>query len=101
MYKFSYTCFSFKGNSSDESFIHDSSDNDSSDNEKRWVKEVQKNYRLIKKNEREREQQNENNISLIPKYEWKMDKIKNQVKFEDGDPQKKKQNKYRTILILS
>ncbi|KYN31596.1 Nucleolar protein 10 [Trachymyrmex septentrionalis] len=82
-----------KGNSSDESFIHDSSDNDSSDDEKQWVKEVQKNYRLIKKNEREREQQNEDNINLIPKYELKMDKIKNQVKFEDGGPQKKKQNK--------
>ncbi|KAG5319778.1 NOL10 protein, partial [Acromyrmex heyeri] len=79
-----------KGNSSDESFIHDNSDNDSSDDEKQWVKEVQKNYRLIKKNEREREQ-NEDNINLIPKYE--LDKIKNQVKFEDGGPQKKKQNK--------
>ncbi|KYQ46949.1 Nucleolar protein 10 [Trachymyrmex zeteki] len=82
-----------KGNSSDESFIHDSSDNDSSDDEKQWVKEVQKNYRLIKKNEREREQQNEDNINLIPKDELKIDEIKNQVKFEDGGPQKKKQNK--------
>ncbi|KYN19287.1 Nucleolar protein 10 [Trachymyrmex cornetzi] len=81
------------GNSSDESFIHDSSDNDSSDDEKQWVKEVQKNYRLIKKTEREREQQNEDNINPIPKYELKMDKIKDQVKFEDGGPQKKKQNK--------
>ncbi|XP_018404472.1 PREDICTED: nucleolar protein 10-like [Cyphomyrmex costatus] len=82
-----------KGNSSDESFIHDSSDNDSSDNEKQWVKEVRKNYRLIKKNEREKEQLNEDSINPISKDELKMDKIKSQVKFEDGGPQKKKQNK--------
>lgn len=92
--KISYTYFSFKGNSSDESFVHDSSDNDSSDDEKSWVKEVRKNYRLIKKNEREREQENEED-NLIAKNEPKMDKIKNEVKFEEGSPQMKKQNKYR------
>lgn len=83
----------FKGDSSDESFIHDSSDDDSSDDEKPWVKEVQKNYRLIKKNEREKEQENEEDDNLIVKNEPEMNKVKNEVKFEEGGPEKKKRNK--------
>lgn len=82
-----------KDNSSDESFIHDSSD--SSDDEKPWVKQVQKNYRLIKKNERERELENadEDNDSDVVKDEPKLDQIENNVKFEAGESVKKKQNK--------
>ncbi|EZA53311.1 hypothetical protein DMN91_005222 [Ooceraea biroi] len=79
--------------SSDESFIHDS-DDESSDDEKPWVKEVQKNYRLIRKNKREREEESgdENNDSVV-KNEPKLDEIQNNVKFEVGEPVKKKQSK--------
>jgi len=85
----------------DENFFYDSSVNDSSDDEKPWVKEVQKNYRLIKKNEKKRERENEDDNNLITRNELKLDKIKNEVKFEEGGPQKKKQNKYRAILIFN
>jgi len=84
----------------DENFFYDSSVNDSSDDEKSWVKEVRKNYRLIKKNEKKRERENEDDNNLITRNELKIDKIKNEVKFEEGDPQKKKQNKYRNRTIL-
>lgn len=78
--------FSLKGNSSDESFIHDSFD--SSDDEKPWAKEVRKNYRLIRKNEREKEQENsgEEDNNPAAKNEPRLDKIKNDVKFEEGEP---------------
>jgi len=79
----------------DENFFYDNSVNDSSDDEKPWVKEVRKNYRLIKKNEKKRERENEDDNNLITRNEPKIDKIKNEVKFEEGGPQKKKQNKYR------
>lgn len=78
--------FFLKGNSSDESFIHDSSD--SSDDEKLWAKEVRKNYRLIKKNEREKEQESsgeEDNNSIMQNKPG-LDKVKNNVKFEEGKP---------------
>ncbi|XP_012542067.1 nucleolar protein 10 [Monomorium pharaonis] len=81
-----------KGNSSDESFVHDSSDNDSSDDEKPWVKEVRKNYRLIKKNERKREQESDDN-NLITRNEPEINKVRSEVKFEEGGPEKKKRNK--------
>lgn len=85
-----------QGNSSDESFIHDSPDDDSSDDDKVWVKEVRKNYRLIKRNERETEQErssdNEDN-DAITKNETEIDKFKNDVKFQEGGLEKKKQNK--------
>jgi len=91
---------SFKGNSSDESFIHDSSD-DSSDDEKPWAKEMRKNYRLLKKNEREREQENEDeeNNSVI-KNESDLDESNeadmlndNDMCLDTGGLEEKKQNK--------
>lgn len=91
------TDFSFKGNSSDENMFHDSSDNDSSDSEKPWVKEVRKNYRLIKKNEREKQQEDDDN--LIARNEPRMNEIKYEVKFEEGGPERKKRNKYRYYFI--
>ncbi|XP_011645134.1 nucleolar protein 10 [Pogonomyrmex barbatus] len=83
-----------KGNSSDESLLHDNSDEDSSDDEKSWVKEVRKNYRLIKKNEREQEQesQTEDN-NLAAENDSEMNEIKTKVKFEEGGLEKKKRNK--------
>lgn len=85
-----------KGNSSDESFIHDSPDDDSSDDDKVWVKEVRKNYRLIKRNEREKEQErtsDDEDNDAITKNETQLDKIKNNVKFQEGGLEKKRQNK--------
>lgn len=82
------------GNSSDESFIHDSPDDDSSDDDKVWVKEVRKNYRLIKKNEREEEQgSDDEDNDATAKNEAELDEIKNDVKFQEGGLEKKKQNK--------
>lgn len=82
-----------KGNSSDESFIHES-DDESSDDEKLWAKEVQKNYRLIRRNERIKEQESEDaDNDTIVKNGSKLDDIKNDVKFEEGEPEKKKRNK--------
>lgn len=54
---------------------------------------MQKNYRLIKKNEREKEQENEEDDNLIVKNELEMNKVINEVKFEEGGPEKKKRNK--------
>lgn len=85
-----------KGNSSDESFIHDSpDDDDSSDDEKPWVKEVRKNYRLMRKNEREKEQESsDEDNDATAKDEAELDEIKNnKVKFQEGGLEKKKQNK--------
>lgn len=81
------------GNSSDESFIHDSPDDDSSDDDKVWVKEVRKNYRLIRKNEREEEQESDGEDNATAKNEAELDEIKNDVKFQEGGLEKKKQNK--------
>ncbi|KAH0946862.1 hypothetical protein HN011_009455 [Eciton burchellii] len=89
-----------QGNSSDESLIHDSSD-DSSDDEKPWAKEMRKNYRLLKKNEREREQENgdEGENSAI-KNELELDESnepdildENDMCLEIGGLEEKKQNK--------
>ncbi|XP_067213552.1 nucleolar protein 10 [Linepithema humile] len=83
-----------QGNSSDDSFIHDGSNDESSDDEKSWVKEVRKNYRLIKRNERMKEQESEDeDNNPIDKNGLKLDDIKNEVKFEEGEPEKKKRNK--------
>ncbi|XP_029159184.1 nucleolar protein 10 [Nylanderia fulva] len=83
-----------QGNSSDESFIHDSPDDDSSDDDKMWVKEVRKNYRSIKRNQREEEQNSDDEDNdATTKNETKLDKIKNDVKFQEGGLEKKKQNK--------
>ncbi|XP_011860145.1 PREDICTED: nucleolar protein 10 [Vollenhovia emeryi] len=83
-----------KGNSSDESFIHDSSDDDSSDDEKPWAKEVRKNYRLMKRKERENEQKNEDDDDdLITRNDSRMNETKRNVIFEEGGPEKKKRNK--------
>ncbi|KAG7212660.1 hypothetical protein KM043_012941 [Ampulex compressa] len=80
-----------KGNSSsDESFIHDSS----SEDEKPWAKEVKKQYRLIKKNERlkddeeeiEREKQSSMNQPRL--YE-----IRDDVEFREAKPVAKKREK--------
>lgn len=82
--------FSLKGESSDESIMYGNSD--SSDDEKTWAKEVRKNYRLLRKNEREKEQEQEQENSeeednnLVAKDVSKLDKIKNDVKFEEGKP---------------
>lgn len=90
------THFSFIDNSSDESFVHDSSDDDSSDDEKPWAKEVRKNYRLMRKNEREKELEsdsNEDDNNLISNNELRTNEIKREVKFEEGGPERKKRNK--------
>jgi hypothetical protein len=91
---------SFKGNSSDESLIHDSSD-DSSDDEKPWAKEMRKNYRLLKKNEREREQENgDEEENSATKNELELDESnepdildENDMCLEIGGLEEKKQNK--------
>lgn len=86
--------FSFcKGNSSDESFIHDSPDDDSSDDEKEWVKQVRKNYRLIRRNEREKESDNENNDTTAKDETTAKNEIQNDIKFQEGGQERKKQNK--------
>lgn len=73
-------------NSSDESFIHDDS---SSEDEKLWVKEVKNQYRLIKKNEKRIQENNDEHIENEPQlYE-----IKENVEFKDAKPVVKKQNK--------
>ncbi|XP_014479583.1 PREDICTED: nucleolar protein 10 isoform X2 [Dinoponera quadriceps] len=79
-----------QGRSSDESFIHDSSD--SSDDEKLWAKEVRRNYRLIRKNEREKEQENsgEEDNNPAAENEPRLKKAKNVVKFEEGKPMERR-----------
>ncbi|CAK9816022.1 Nucleolar protein 10 [Anthophora plagiata] len=79
-------------NSSDESFIHDDS---SSEDEKHWVREVKKQYRLIKKNEREAEESDvdvkdtDERVANQPQlYE-----IKENVEFKDAKPVAKRQSK--------
>ncbi|EFN87882.1 nucleolar protein 10 [Harpegnathos saltator] len=78
-----------QGNNSDESVKYDSSD--SSDDEKLWAKEVRKNYRLLKKNEREEEEEEQENSgeednNPAAKNEPRLGKIRNGVKFEEGEP---------------
>ncbi|XP_076683984.1 nucleolar protein 10 lethal (2) 34Fd [Andrena cerasifolii] len=70
--------------SSDESFIHDDS---SSEDEKPWVKEVRKQYRLIKRKERLSEERDESGN------EPKLYEIKENVEFKDAKPVAKKQIK--------
>lgn len=89
---------SSKGNSSDESLIHDSSDDDSSDDDKSWVKEMRKNYRTIKHNERIKEQENEEKSDNVleknePKLEQATKSDEAKFVFEEGEPGRKKQNK--------
>lgn len=73
--------------------LHDSSGDDSSDDEKSWVKEVRRNYRTIKHNERIREQENAEEDGDNAKNESNLEQIKNDVRLEEGEPGKKKQNK--------
>lgn len=83
----------FLDNSSDESFIHDDS---SSEDEKQWVKEVKNQYRLIKKNERQIQENNENmaDTDELVKNEPQFYEIKEHVEFKDAKPVAKKQSKY-------
>ncbi|KZC14596.1 PREDICTED: nucleolar protein 10 [Dufourea novaeangliae] len=81
-------------NSSDESFIHD--DSSSSEDEKPWVKEVKKQYRLIRKNERQNEENDASEVnndqdvrSRTKLYEIRDDN----VEFRDAKPISKRQNK--------
>ncbi|XP_054011810.1 nucleolar protein 10 [Hylaeus anthracinus] len=79
-------------NSSDESFIHDDS---SSEDEKPWVREVKKQYRLIKKNERQNEVEDENvkdNEQKLGNHS-RLYEIKEHVEFRDAKPVAKRQNK--------
>lgn len=86
--------FIFLDNSSDESFIHDDS---SSEDEKQWIKEMKNQYRLIKKNERQIQENNEStadtNYELV-KNEPQFYEIKEHVEFKDAKPVAKKQSKY-------
>ncbi|XP_076236423.1 nucleolar protein 10-like isoform X2 [Calliopsis andreniformis] len=80
-------------NSSDESFIHDDS---SSEDEKTWVKEVKKQYRLIKKNERQNEETDEDDTESKNQgsaNQPQFYEIKENVEFKDAKPVVKKQNK--------
>ncbi|XP_043515134.1 nucleolar protein 10 isoform X2 [Frieseomelitta varia] len=79
-------------NSSDESFIHDDS---SSEDEKQWVKEVKNQYRLIKKNERQTQENNESmtDTNELVKNEPQFYEIKEHVEFKDARPIAKKQSK--------
>lgn len=49
----------------------------------------------MRKNEREKEQESDNNEdnNLIANNELKVNKIKREVKFEEGGPERKKRNK--------
>lgn len=85
--------FILSDNSSDESFIHDDS---SSEDEKRWVKEVKKQYRLIKKNEKqaqENDQSIEGNNEHVEKNQPQLYEIKENVEFKDAKPITKRRNK--------
>ncbi|GAB1859529.1 Nucleolar protein 10 [Camponotus japonicus] len=82
-----------QGNSSDESLIHDSPDDDSSDDEREWVKEVRKNYRLIRRNEREKESDDEDNDATVKNDMTAKNEIHNDIKFQEGGLERKKQNK--------
>nr|XP_012135821.1 PREDICTED: nucleolar protein 10 [Megachile rotundata] len=79
-------------NSSDESFIHDDS---SSEDEKVWVKEVKKQYRLMKKNERQKQEDDEDVESADEQAENgpRLYEIKDNVEFKDAKPIAKRQNK--------
>lgn len=83
----------FSDNSSDESFIHDDS---SSDDEKPWVKEVKRQYRLIKKIGKQDEEEDESVKSNDQNLEnhSRLFEIKDHVEFKDAKPIAKKQNKY-------
>lgn len=80
-------------NSSDESFIHD--DDSSSEDEKVWVKEVKKQYRLIRKNEKQArelgDQSVEDGSESIRQPQFY--EIKENVEFKDAKPVTKKRNK--------
>lgn len=81
-----------RGNaSSDESFIHDSS----SEDEKPWVKEVRKQYRLIKKSEREAEENDEaaETDDEQAASQPRLYEIKEDVEFRDAKPVARKRNK--------
>ncbi|CAL7942770.1 unnamed protein product [Xylocopa violacea] len=79
-------------NSSDESFIHD--DDSSSEDEKVWIKEVKKQYRLIRKNEKQAQEgdqsvEDDNKSIHQPQFY----EIKENVEFKDAKPVTKKRNK--------
>jgi len=87
---------SFKGKSSDESLIHDSSD-DSTDDERSWVKEMRKNYRLLKKKQREKEREEENmneeeDFVVKNEIDELHDITENDINFDSDDPEKEEQN---------
>lgn len=84
--------FLFIDNSSDESFIHDNSD--SSDDEKPWVKEVQKQYRLIRRSEREKEEESlDEDDNQTEKKQPQFYEIKDNVEFKGVKPVINKQVK--------
>ncbi|XP_078042598.1 nucleolar protein 10 lethal (2) 34Fd [Augochlora pura] len=78
--------------SSDESFIHDDS---SSEDERQWVNEVKKNYRLIRRNERQNEESEENARKEDESSEnhSRLYEIKDHVEFKDAKPIAKRGNK--------
>ncbi|XP_047370643.1 nucleolar protein 10 isoform X2 [Vespa velutina] len=81
-----------RNSSSDESFIHE----DSSDDEKTWVKDIRKQYRLIKKNRQKEEENNEksNNDMKILNNQPNLYEIKEDVEFKEAKPVASKRNKF-------
>lgn len=77
------------GGSSDESFIHDDS---SSEDEKPWVKEVKKQYRLIKKNERDADEKQAEEDEASQN-QPKLYEIKEDVEFREAKPVARRREK--------
>ncbi|KAF7414179.1 hypothetical protein HZH68_002668 [Vespula germanica] len=80
-----------RNSSSDESFIHE----DSSDDEKTWVKDVRKQYRLIKRSRQKEEENNEksNHNMEILNNQPNLYEIKEDVEFREAKPVASKRNK--------
>ena len=81
-----------KGKTSADEDLHDSS----SDDEKIWAKEVQKKYRMLKRNERQRELEEKSEEELEEKDSDKKTKfyeIKESVQFTGSNLQIRKKNK--------
>lgn len=80
-----------RNSSSDESFIH----KDSSDDEKTWVKDVRKQYRLIKRsrqNEKEDNEKSNHNMEILNN-QPNLYEIKEDVEFKEAKPVMSKRNK--------
>lgn len=76
--------------SSDESFIHESS----SDDEKTWVKDVRKQYRIIQRNRQQEEQNDEEqNSKEASNNQPNLYEIKEDTEFREAKPVASKRNK--------